>query len=240
MTDTKLIHCLEVHPETNAYNATRKKKAQASWEVLYKAGVVPAHYEKYARDSRGLGDPRGLPYFKDTIAHGLALADSEDSIIFWTNDDDWLHPALPGMLRTFLAIYQACTAQRREFQNKPFPVEAMTPEQITMMSEVHMGRDLIAATKAWWLKHWSEIPDFLLGAESFDICLASLIRKNRGFKTTHANLYERIQCCELPFGYVSHEAHTSAWPMHTLANNYNRELFKQWALKYAPHIQVPI
>jgi hypothetical protein len=238
----KLVHVYESHHERNAMNAARKEKAFQSWRVLYQQGVVEACYKDYVRDSKSIGDPRGLPYFKDVIAFGISKCESEDDVVFFTNDDSILHKQLPGALIMFCAIYEVCSAQRREFR-QGYPSGEHSPEQLTAMSDSHMGRDLIAGTKRWWGKNLCHIPDFLLACSEFDLCLAALIRKQKGHRTTHQNLSERIQCCELNFGLVGHEAHQPQWSIlgkDNIGNAHNHALFKRWAATYAPEMPVPI
>lgn len=238
----RLIHVVDLFDSKNAQDNERKAKAQASCNKLYVTGITQLAYTHARRTSADIGDLRKLPFLKDVLENGIRDERNPDDIIFLTNDDNILHSHLPEALIMHCAIHGACTAHRREFKNG-FPSQEMTPEQLVGISEPHMGRDLVGATRAWWKSHWSEIPDLLLGVSNWDLCMAALIRKSKGFTTTHQNLFERIACCELPFGLVNHEFHVGAWQIAGLNNpaeKHNLECFKQWAAKYAPEIIIPI
>lgn len=242
MKESRIIHVYESHHETNVTTLARQSKAHGTWRTLYAQGVVDCAYSHYVRVSNSVGDPRGLPFLKDCIAHGLSKCESESDICMWTNSDSLLHPSLPSALRMFCAIYEVCTAQRREFKNG-YPDGQYSIDQIVGMSGPHLGRDLFAATKRWFIKHWDQIPDFLLAASEFDLCLAAMVRTQKLHQTTHQNLFERVQCCEIPQGYISHESHDPEWNRvgrNNAANSYNHHLFKKWAEKYSPSTPVPI
>ena len=238
----KIIHCVEMHPETRPDVLKRKQKAWDSWKYLYDIGVIPAHYEHYKRDSSVIGDNRGLPFLKDVLEFGLSKATSEFDIVAFSNDDNILHPDIGSALAMFCSIYSACTSQRREFKT-PYPTVKMSPESLVAISQHHMGRDMFACTAGYLRKHWDEIPDFLLGTPVFDLCLAAMVRKHRGFSTNRQNIEEIIPCCELMLGYVSHESHDPVWdklPLHHPSIAWNNNLFQKWGQQYAPEIRIPL
>lgn len=245
---SKLVHCVELHEDKNPHDMHRKKVARESWEALYGNGVIPAHYSHYERDSRDIGDERALPYLKDIIAHGCAIASEDenpdDAIIFWSNDDTVLHPDLSDFLRMFCSIHDCCTSHRCDFKTVTLPIPQIEPHQMADLTknEPHMGRDLIAGTYRWWCEIWPHIPDFLCGASNFDLCMAILIRRQKGFVSSHRNLYDVIAPCDLVKGMVSHQHHQTVWNTipNSPAERHNLELFKEWALKYAPELKIPL
>lgn len=240
----RLIHVFDLFDSKNAHDNERKAKAQASWEVLHRNKehhVIQVTNSHPQRISESIGDFRKLPFFKDVVENGIGEAISEDDIIFWSNDDSWLHPTLPDALVMHCAIHQCGTAHRREFDK--IPSQTMAPEQLVGISRSDMGRDCIFATKRWWLKNWGDIGDFILATPDFDLCMAALIRKQKGFTTTRQNLYERIPSCELPLGLICHELHTAVWRGLSEGNSaimHNRKCFIEWRDKFAPEIIIPI
>lgn len=224
----KIYHAFEYHEEKNENTRKRRNKALNSWNVLYGNGVIANPYPKYIRDARSIGDTRALPYLKDVIKHALDMSEPED-IVFWTNDDNVLHPQLPDMLRMFISIHDCCSSQRLDFETIP-SMEA-SPDEMVTKGQTHMGRDLFGATKRWWLEHWDNIGDSILAAEIWDIHLASYMRKTKGFDSTRQNLESIIPCVELPRGYVLHEKHQSYWTRDpkNVSNVHNKKLFKEWA-----------
>jgi hypothetical protein len=183
-----------------------------------------------------------LPFLKDVLEFGMSKATAGSDIVFWSNDDNILHPDLGSALTMFCSVFDCCSSQRREFKT-PFPAHPMSPESLCCISESHIGRDLIAGTVDWFRKNWDEIPDFLLGTPVFDLCLAAMIRKKKGYSTTRQNIEVVNPVCELMNGYVHHEAHDSTWdklPLHHPSIAWNNNLFAQWAQKYAPEIRTPL
>lgn len=235
----RIWHAVERHDETNTLNTARKHEAQASWDDLYATGkVLPAHYWKYKRDARSIGSVRPLPFLKDLLSHAMEHADDRD-IIFVTNDDIFLHPDLPKLLEFYVSLYGAACSRRCEFKTK---LRLASPEETAKRCEHHLGRDLFAFTKEWLLKHWDDLPDFILGASDFDLCIAAMIRLEHGIKTDRRNIAENFLPAELPMGYISHQAHKGAWTDPKIENFdasqvWNRKLWREWAAKHLPDLK---
>lgn len=236
----QIFHVCERHEESDGHYKRRKNHAMRSWDALYQKGVIAAHLweEHYPRNAFDIGESRPLPFVKDVIKKGLDLA-TDDDIVFFTNDDNWLHSELPELLQYHVSIYEVCCSQRCEFMDGPIPPSLRTPADFANAGRSHMGRDLFAATKRWWMKHWDQIPDMIIGASDWDLCFASIVRNYFGIKTTRKNLEECIFPAELPRGYVSHQAHAPKWAQPDIVNTcpsnmHNRRLFKEWASTYAP------
>lgn len=233
----KLIHAVETKYAARPDEAPRFQSARKSWDALYARGVVPAHYKDFVRDSGDIGD-RALPYLKDVLKQGMDMAEPDD-IVFWTNGDNVLHPDLPEMLQMFVSIYDVCTSHRCDFEPGQMPSLKLSPREIDAKSPWHMGRDLFAATKRWLVTHWSEIPDAILGAPMFDLHLAAIVRDHKGYGTSRENVEKLIPCCDLPRGYVLHEAHNSQWtnlPPSTPAHLHNSKFFREWAAVHCPNL----
>jgi hypothetical protein len=234
-----LYHCVERHEEPDPRQRHRKQLAQRSWDVLYSQhGVIPCHLweQSYPRTAKDLGD-RPLPYLKDVLKFGMDQA-GENDILFWTNDDDFLHPTLADSLRFHVSVYGACTLQRCEFMEE-LPAPTATREEFVRRSRSHMGRDLFAATKGWLLAHWDSIPDFILGCSEFDLCLACLVRKYFQLPANRANIEATMFPAEMPRGFVSHQHHLAHWTLNhytwtSPAQSWNRERFKEWASAHLP------
>jgi|GEM_PF-1105418 len=237
----RIFHVWEKHDETNQSEANRKGVARSSWKSLYDQGVIPVPLEVYPRDSRSFGEPRTLPFLKDCIEPAMKQADPDD-IIFFTNDDNWLHPKLPEALRYHVALHDCCSSQRCEFHYRPMPPPSASPEEFSAMGEPHMGRDLFAFTAKWLRERWAVIPDFVLGASDWDLCIACIIRIHFGIQSTRKNLEECIHPAELPRGYVSHQYHPPYWNRASYCNFgpaqlHNRKAFFEWSRDNAPHLK---
>lgn len=235
----RIWHAVERHETTNLLTLERCKTAQASWDDLYATGrVLPAHYWKYKRDARSIGSVRPLPFLKDLLQHAMDQADDHD-IIFVTNDDIFLHPDLPKLLEFYVSLYGAACSRRCEFKTK---LRLASPEETAKRCEHHLGRDLFAFTKEWLVKHWDDLPDFILGASDFDLCISAMIRLEHGIRTDRRNIAENFLPAELPMGYISHQAHKGAWTDPKIENHdasqvWNRKLWREWAAKHLPELK---
>ncbi len=230
----KLIHAVERHDEPAS---RRKKEAWASWGVIYDQGVFASHYWKYARDATSIGDKRKLPFLKDVLAFALEKA-NDDDVVFLTNDDTVMHPQLGDRLLRHVLAHGPCSSQRCEFRGS-LPKLTMTPEGIASLGRLHMGRDLFAGTKRWWLSVWEQLGDPVLGASDWDLHLACVVRKYYGIDSTRKNLEQNISPAELPRGLVLHQFHSPAWAdkrnVATAPSQvWNRRIFKTWAQQHLP------
>jgi glycosyltransferase involved in cell wall biosynthesis len=232
--NVKLVHAVERHEEpTNR----RKEQAWDSWKAIYAQGVVPSHYWKYGRDATSIGDKRKLPFLKDVLAFAMENA-NDDDVVFLTNDDIVIHPQLPDRLLRHVLAHGPCSSQRCEFRGN-IPKLTLPPEQIASLGRLHMGRDLFAGTKRWWLSVWEQIGDPVLGASDFDLHLACLIRKHHGIESTRKNLEQNLHPAELPRGFLIHQFHVPAWAdrrnVSTAASQkHNRLAFRKWSAEHLP------
>lgn len=232
----RLIHAYEQHQDGMD---ARKKKAQISWTALYSQGVIPEPLKMYARDARSVGDGRRLPFLKDVLLKSVYAADPDDLIMF-TNDDVVLHPELPELLLFHCAVYGPVSSQRCEFR-RTMPGLDKSPSVIATLGGPHLGRDLFCFPKRWLTEHWDEIPDFILGASAWDLCMAAMIRLEYGITTTKQTISENILPAEIERGYVAHEAHEAAWSRRenrrSASERWNKSLFRNWSLKHLPALR---
>lgn len=239
----KIIHCAETHGKNEL--EPRKQQAQASWQVLYKAGVIPAHLDEsvYPRSAQAIGDIRNLPFLKDVLALGLKAAAAPEDIIFLTNDDNYLHRGLPEYLRIHVGLYDCCCSHRCEFRRAKLPQDDAAPWMFCAMSDVpHIGRDLFAFSKAWLDRHWTEMPDFILGASEWDYCLAAMIRLHFGLRTDRKSIERAEFPADIERGYVSHVSHMPFWASSNNLDSapsqrHNRLLFRNWSRQHAPKMR---
>lgn len=237
-TKAKIFHTTNLRAKDVQSAREREVRARSTWNAL---DCIPDAVCQFRRDATDIGDPRDLPYLKDMLEFALLNPDcGNNDIVMWTNNDVALHPELPNALRRFIALYEVCTSFRVEL---PYGVEAdvtKDPEEIALMSMGHMGRDMFAATAGWLRKYWNDIPDAIIGCPIFDLHLAALVRKQKGFNSDRQNLETLIPCCEFPRGYVIHEAHEAVWsrlPMTTPSHQHNSKLFQQWCSVNLPHMK---
>lgn len=239
----QFIHATERHSGINGSEFTRRERVFDSWERIYNTGaMIPAHYWRYSRDSRLVGERKALPFLKDVLKNAMQVARKDDLIVF-TNDDIYLHPEVLNQIRTRLRYVGALSSTRVDIR-PDYMETAMKETQwpVNTPNAAHWGRDLFAFRKGWLEKHLPFIPDFILGASDWDTCLACLLRLEHGFKSTLHNLDKPFPTCELPKGYVLHETHDAEWcrpenvqsrPMQI----HNRLLFKGWLEKHLPDLR---
>lgn len=237
-----ILHAVERHPDTSPKEAKRKAAARASWQVLYKEhGVLPCHLwdHEYPRNAMDIGDPRPLAFLKDVVQKALNQAGSDD-IIMLTNDDIYLHPELPELLRYHVPLFGACCSQRCEMVGGMLRQDAK-PSEWAAAGRLHMGRDLFAFTPHWLRTHWNEIGDFVLGCSDWDLALAALLRVEKSLPFNRQSAEWNLFPCELERGYVAHEAHSAKWNDPNYVNTapgqiHNRRLFREWAKKHLPSL----
>ena len=233
----KLFHAVERH---DGPRDQRKELAIKTWDAIYQKGVIPCHYTKYKRSARNIGDPRDLPYLKDVLEFAMNQA-ADDDIIFFTNDDNALHPNLAEALRFHVSVYGPCSSQRRELR-EPIPSFSTPLSKLSKLGEDHIGRDLFAFTKSWLIRNFEKIPDYILGASDWDWGLLSLIRLDYGVITTRKNIEVPIHPAELQNGYVFHQFHPPHWlrpnnETGAASQKHNRLLFKTWAATNLPELK---
>lgn len=225
----RMWHVVERHEQPPDI---RKKTAWASWDALYAKGVIPVHIWEKPRSAKDIGDSRDLPYFRDVMQPALDQADDSD-IVFWTNEDNWLHPMLVERLEFHVSVYGPCCSQRCDFRGN-IPPASTSPEKFVRLSQRHMGRDVFAATKKDWLWMMEQLGDPILGASDWDLHLCAIIRLHHGIQTSRKNIEHHIHPAEFELGYVAHKHHTPKWSKPGYINTapsqkHNRLGFKTWA-----------
>lgn len=241
----RICHLVDMGHETaDKLVLARKQRLQESWDRMYEDGsLIPCHFRDYPRNAKTeLGDARPLPYLKDLLRFGMNQCRDED-IICWSNDDNGLSVELSEMLRFWVQTYGPCSIFRTEIRGA-IPAAGLSPVQVAQHShEKHVGRDGFSFSKEWLELNWDDIPDAILGASDWDIQLACLIRLQYKIETTNKNIGEIITPAEIPRGYSIHQAHQSAWSLRqhdSPANNWNGQLFKAFAEKRLPKLNLTV
>lgn len=233
----RLIHVVERHEQPPDL---RKKTAWSSWDALYSKGVIPVHVWDKPRSAKQIGDTRDLPYFRDVMQPALDQADSDD-ILFWSNDDNVLHPQMADRVAYHVSVFGPCCSQRCDFRGT-IPPLTKSPEHFVKLGQHHCGRDVFAATKKDWLWILEQVGDPILGASDFDIHLCAIIRLHYGIRLSRKNLNDHIHPAEFERGYVLHQHHAPKWshPRNVdkaPSQKHNRLGFKMWAEKYLPELR---
>lgn len=215
----RFIHVTERHRQPDADSERRILNAFWSWVDLYKEGVIPCHVWEYPRSSKGIGDPRELPYLKDVLAAGLKLATEPDDVVVLTNDDTVLHrEVIPALTATMRSV-DACCSFRINFERENMPVTDTPVAKVRQWGESCLGRDLFAFRAGWLKLNWEAIPDFFLGEQEFDLVLTTMIRLSAGVMTTKMNFAVQQPKCEIDRGYVIHEIHARNWTNEKFAKS---------------------
>lgn len=207
-----VVHVCDMHGHGERYD-----RARASWEHSYAdADVIECLKGDWPRTAQEIGDTRNLPALHDVLNEAVAEAPSDEDVIVFSNSDNGFAPGAFAKFRDHAAVYGAFSIRR---------------------DASHIGRDVFGFTRGWLKSHLHLIPEFWCGAPAWDLVLAAIIRKDRGIKTTKANLMVDFFPCELAPGLVTHESHESAWAganehRHP-ANLVNLSLARRWASENA-------
>lgn len=215
----RIIHAVQLHGME-----PRHYRAAETWIGKIDVAARGSKTGIWRRTAVDIGDARNLPYLKDVIRFATLRSTSPNDIIFWCNDDNVISPKLPELLRRHVPLYGACSFRRTE------------PATLG----IHMGREGFAFTARWFSQNVDSIPDYILGASSWDIGLAAYIRLQRGIVTTKANLTHDFFPADIGEGYVYHEAHPSAWSganENSPSNQHNRRLLAEWQKKNIPQVK---
>lgn len=243
-TQRRYIHCVERHIYSNQLDNERVLVAFNSWVEIYKTGrMVSCHVWQYPRDSRTLGDARGLPYLKDILIEGMTKATNPNDVILLSNDDTIFHTNILMGLDQKLALVDAVGSMRLNFRDiSSLPALDAPLDKIIPYGATDLGRDVIAFKKSWLLENWHLIPDFLLGELEWDVVLAVLIRRSAALVTDRVNITQPAYECELPRGYVLHLSHDRAWirpeNLENPSKHYNRNLAHAWYREHFPEMLI--
>lgn len=230
----RVFNLIDKFEDTDPKVINRKSHAIKSQDDLYENGaLIPIHVWEYPRTAdKTLGDPRKLPYLKDLFQKFLDVSDEND-VCIWCNDDSVLHQHIVEHSKFMCGVYGACSFFRSEFNGNIPALDGSHEEFARQSYGKHIGRDAFAFSHAWLVQNWDEIPDMILGAANWDLCMAALIRLTHGIKTTSANLGENMFPAEAPNGLVGHLAHASLWNLPTTqkspSNAWNGKLFREWS-----------
>lgn len=231
----RIIHCVERHRQKSDDAMRRVLFAQNSWIDLYMTGAVtPCHVWNwnYKRSALQIGDKRDLPYLKDILSKGLTRSSNGKDVVLLTNDDTVLHPDIASVILKYLKDVPVVSSGRLNYKTGTTPSWKIDE---TKGWNGDIGRDLFAFRKEWLMKHWQEIPDFILGELEWDLVLSAMIRSQSGENITLKTRDTRNPKCEIPAGYVWHEDHRRHWDDASLAQSpakrHNIRLMQEWYSK---------
>jgi hypothetical protein len=166
----------------------------------------------------------------------MEQCEDDSDIVMFSNDDDILHPMLPEEAIRHVAVHGTGSAHRIDWKKKEPPDLSIAPWLLSEDSDPHLGRDVFVFSRLWLRRHWNDIPDFLLGASHWDLCLAAMIRLEKGIGSTMENYYDAFNGCELPRGLVIHPWHKGAWEGKENAGSpsqtHNMRCFKEWFARH--------
>jgi hypothetical protein len=244
--DDWLLKLAATSPIIHVWDAREKiddrvKRGQATWPAMWQAfGWTPAPFKPpYPRDSRSIGDPRGVPFLRDILKHALEQTKDPNAIIVFTNDDLIMLPGLHEDLLASLSQAPCVASSRRDIA----AFSQVRPQGPTK-HHVHVGRDLFGF-RAWWLKnHMPEIPDLIVGTNDWDNVMVNMMRQHCGclVEGQWSNAMAcAITACEMASPNLLHEDHLSYADKFKLGvhNKWNHCKMVEWALAKCPTIAFP-
>lgn len=220
----RIVHVCERHmPEGD-----RAKRAQATWPASWST----VRYSKYVRSALQIGDKRDLPYLKDTLRFGLAACERNEILVL-TNDDTTIHVSMEPELRRLMRRAVAVSSRRIDFDGDAVQWSRKPLEEVQVFDGRHIGRDLFAFDAQWLRRHMDMIPDMILGAPDWDLCLAAITRMLAGSEWSLGDSPNSDPRCELEAGYVLHERHHAVWmdsDGKDPSYQHNRQLLRKWTV----------
>lgn len=216
-TKPRLIHVFSDYPATDEGTTRRNAVAKKTWEFQYGKGFMlpcPVYSDDLPRSSRDVGDTRDVPYIKDLIAVGMAMAVPGDRVVLSNRDTCFVRGA-SEILRDWKT--EAAYGVRRDLFH-PISENASVLDDITYLGAQHCGADLISISPDWWSKWKDWMPDMLLAYECWDLMAKELIHETLpGAKVDIADM-------------IYHEYHETFW---ALAENRYKHPAQVYALRQA-------
>jgi hypothetical protein len=162
----------------------------------------------------------GVPCSSDQILSIIKTAEitaGSGDIIALTNSDVCFAPGLDGKVLEVCSRYGAAFTHRRDFMRIKEPFIFAEPVKA---GKWYRGSDAFFFTKAWWLEHGHELPDFVIGREKWDEVFRQLIKYHGGTEIKDM---------------IYHEVHQTTWDQpenfNDPGNVHNRKLAAEWQAK---------
>lgn len=175
--ERKFIHVWSDYYRKELSAEKRHRVAKLTWEREMKGWIDLALPDSaFDRNARtDFNDQKSAPYITDMINRGMAVANLWDIVVL-TNDDTCVTPGLTPILKSVVSDCGACWGARREHRNLN---RALTCTEL-MQGRKHVGADIFAFTKEWWVRHGHHMPDMLMAFENWDYVLRTVIEDHGG------------------------------------------------------------
>lgn len=204
LSKTDIVHVYSYYPHREEGSRKRYEFAKDSWSSVFTDSYdcQSVAVSKTKRDSREIGDSRGVPFLNELLQIAMERCRDDDSIVILTNDDTILKPGIIERVETLCRAQGACNAFRlsqdstKRKYKEPF---------------FDFGRDLFAFSRGWLRKHIHNIPDYYIGTTDWDYFLAAYMRHVLGIEVNNQDLHHRHPDVEVEPGFVFHEIHDAYW-----------------------------
>ena len=191
--EPKMIHVWSKYNIVKSDAQNRHRMAKQTWDKEMNGWIdLPMEETSFARTSRtDFNDYKCAPYIPDIIDKAMKTAEMWDIVVL-TNDDTCVCPGLATIIKHVIADCGACWGARREQRSIK---RVLTTDEI-MRGSKHVGADVFAFTKKWWVEHGWEMPAMLMAFENWDYVLRTVVNDNGGREVE---------------GLCYHEEHTGEW-----------------------------
>ena len=215
----RFVHVSEWGPKSDPRMVARDAVAMRSWDAISPRELyVPARIRFTQQSSSEIGDARCVPKLKDMLRAGLESARDGD-FIFFTNADSILDQ------RILMHIWKHLSSN-----NFGCMFRVNTRKGSTWTDG---GRDLFAWRKSALAEWINEIPDFWLGTNHWDTCLAIMGRLKAGIFVGKHDFRLQHPKTEINHGPLTHEWHAATGNANTfretsLTHEHNLREFARW------------
>lgn len=214
----------------------RLEIARSSWDNLFSQGTLIeeiVHNSELPRTSLILGDSREVPFIKDLLDAGCAMATGED-VVMYSNKDIILSADAPQRIIDGVVRGRGATCCHRR-KLKPTPGRVYKD---FANCKTDGGFDVIAVTPQWWAMHRDKMPDMLIGCEGWDTVFRTLVEEtadSRNPQSTVSNSPEQWALSRAYTDHVAgHEPHESPWKSERntgAGQRHNRALAREFFQK---------
>lgn len=175
--DRRLIHVWSRYPIKKTDAQRRHHMAKLTWDKEMQGWIdLPLEERDFVRTSlTDFGDYKCAPYVTDMIDKACERVSPWDIVVI-TNDDTCVCQGMTPLLRRIVSECGACWSSRREHPKLTRP---LTNGEL-MKGRKHVGADIFAFTKEWWLNHGHLMPDMFMAFENWDYVLRTIVNSHGG------------------------------------------------------------
>jgi ADP-heptose:LPS heptosyltransferase len=158
-------HATPCHTPDDQREVERHRRAWQTWPKSHK------HQAWLKLELKPERSVAGKPFLRDIFDQAAAMCGDDDVIVYSNSDVAFCSDTATKIAQT-LAAQDCLYSFRRDFMA---PVPTMRIRDAVETGIPYDGCDLFCCTKAWWLGHRDQVPDFIVGDVEWDRVLRRIM-----------------------------------------------------------------